>query len=171
MALELKSGFEIIYCSDVSYEEMTVEILYYGEQVLQINKDKGNDLMEVCLYNQYIFQEMSIDLTFDLDDFLEAIRRAEEMLAASSELSNKVSSLNTLDNFDIIPTVENKDKIICITYKEKAIAQIINHNELEKVSLHILTEYVKPELLSETKFLLNDFIEALSQAKTKFRFS
>jgi hypothetical protein len=166
MAIELASGFEIIYCSDTNYEEMTVEILYHNQQVIQINKDRGAGLMEVSLYNQYVFQEIKIDLTFDLNDFLEAIRKAVEML----EASNEVIYISTANDFrtEYVSTIDNEDEIIDITYKKTKIAQIINDSKLGKMNLHILTECVKLELLSETKFLLNDFIEVLRQAKIFF---
>lgn len=80
MSLMLESGFEIIYCSNVNYEKMTVEILYKRQQVLQINKDKGDDLLEVEIFSQYVVKEMLIDLRFSLEDFLYAITRAKEML-------------------------------------------------------------------------------------------
>lgn len=41
MAIKLDSGFEILYLSYFSYKNMTVEIQYKGQQVAQINKDKG----------------------------------------------------------------------------------------------------------------------------------
>ena len=42
MAIKLDSGFEILYFSDLSYEGMTVEIQYQGQQVAQI--DPSNNL-------------------------------------------------------------------------------------------------------------------------------
>ena len=46
MVIKLDSGFEIIRFSDLAFEEMTVEIQYKGEQIAQINKDKGMHLLE-----------------------------------------------------------------------------------------------------------------------------
>ena len=40
MSIKLDSGFEIIRFSDLTYEEITVEIQYKGKQIAQINKDK-----------------------------------------------------------------------------------------------------------------------------------
>ena len=50
MAIKLDSGFEILYFSDLSYEGMTVEIQYQGQQVAQINKEKGVENMEIDIY-------------------------------------------------------------------------------------------------------------------------
>ncbi|MHC5609912.1 MAG: hypothetical protein ACYTXA_02460 [Nostoc sp.] len=47
MAINVDSGFEILYLSDLKYNEMTIEIQYKGQQVAQINKDKGIDKMEI----------------------------------------------------------------------------------------------------------------------------
>jgi hypothetical protein len=80
VALILDSGFEIIYCSGGFYEYTTVEILYKRQQVTQINRDRGDDLLEAEIYHQYIFENMKIDLQFPLDDFLHAIEKAKEML-------------------------------------------------------------------------------------------
>lgn len=170
MALELASGFEIIYCSDDSYEEMTVEILYRHQQVLQINKDKGIGSMEASLYNQYVFQEMKIDLTFGLNDFLEAVETARKMLVVSDDLSNGVIPRNIPDDFKLERALitKNTNTIINVIYKKTVVAQIIDDENSGITNLHILAEYVKPELLSETKFFLDDFIEALSQAKNNF---
>jgi hypothetical protein len=167
MALELPSGFEIIYCSDVDYEEMTVEILYRNQQVMQINKDMGIYCMEASLYNQHVIQGMERDLTFGLDDFSEAMLRAREMLAGSNILSSEATSTSTFNDFHIgiIPTRENEDATISVTYNETTIAQITNNRKLGRIDLHVPTEFVKAELLSETKFPLGDFIKVLRQAK------
>jgi hypothetical protein len=80
MALLLDSGFEIIYCSGGFYEYTTVEILYKRQQVMQINRDSGDELLEAEIYHQYVFEHMKVDLHFSLDDFLYAICKAKEML-------------------------------------------------------------------------------------------
>lgn len=59
---------------------MTVEIQYKGQQVAQINKDKGVDRMEIDIYSQYINPNYFSELKFPLDDFLEAVDKAREAL-------------------------------------------------------------------------------------------
>ncbi|TYQ30927.1 hypothetical protein [Pseudanabaena sp. UWO310] len=76
MAIKLDSGFEIIYLSDLKYNEMTVELQYKGQQVAQINKDKGSDQMEIDIYSEYVIPDFLTDLKFPLKDFLEAINMA-----------------------------------------------------------------------------------------------
>jgi hypothetical protein len=73
MAINLDSGFEIIYLSDMKYNEMTVEIQYKGQQVAQINKDKGIDEREIEIYSEYVTPEFVWKLKFPMSDFLEAI--------------------------------------------------------------------------------------------------
>ena len=80
MAIKLDSGFEILYFSDLSYEGMTVEIQYQGQQVVQINKDKGVDNMEIDIYSQYVHPDFISELKFPLNDFLEALDVARKAL-------------------------------------------------------------------------------------------
>jgi hypothetical protein len=80
MALLLDSGFEIIYVSGANYEYTTVEILFNGQQVMEINRDLGDELLEADIFNQYVFEHMKIDLQFSLDDFLYAIKKAKLLL-------------------------------------------------------------------------------------------
>lgn len=80
MAIKLDSGFEILYFSDLSYESMTVEIQYKGQQVAQINKDKGVEQMEIEIYSQYVNSDYFSELKFPLDDFLAAVDKAREAL-------------------------------------------------------------------------------------------
>ncbi|MBN3895063.1 MAG: hypothetical protein HWQ41_07285 [Nostoc sp. NOS(2021)] len=80
MAINLDSGFEILYLSDIKYNEMTVEIQYKGQQVAQINKDKGVDKMEIDIYSEYITPDFLSELKFPLSDFLEAINIASRAL-------------------------------------------------------------------------------------------
>lgn len=80
MAINLDSGFEILYLSDIKYNEMTVEIQYKGQQVAQINKDKGVDKMEIDIYSEYVTSEFVSELKFQVSDFLEAINIASKAL-------------------------------------------------------------------------------------------
>ncbi|ODG99330.1 hypothetical protein A4S05_38085 [Nostoc sp. KVJ20] len=76
MAINLDSGFEILYLSDLKYNEMTVEIQYKGQQVAQINKDKGVEKMEIDIYSEYVTPDFLSELKLPLGDFLEAINIA-----------------------------------------------------------------------------------------------
>ena len=78
MAVKLDSGFKIIRFSDMSYEEITVEIQYQEEQIAQINRDKGIDKLEIEILTDYI----ALDFTpkFNLNDFQIALNEAQKLL-------------------------------------------------------------------------------------------
>lgn len=54
MAIKLKSGFEILQYSDLSYEGMAAEIQYKNEQVAQINMDKGLGNLEMEIFTEFV---------------------------------------------------------------------------------------------------------------------
>ena len=78
MSIKLNSGFKIVRFSDVTYEEITVEIQYKGEQIAQINKDKGIDQLEIEILTDYINSDFIPK--FMLSDFLVAINEARKLL-------------------------------------------------------------------------------------------
>ncbi len=78
MAIKLESGFEILRYSDLSYEEMTAEIQYRGEQIVQVNMDKGLNDLEVEFFTEFVTPDFKPK--FQLNDFLEAINKAKEIL-------------------------------------------------------------------------------------------
>lgn len=59
---------------------MTVEIQYKGQQVAQMNKEKGVEQMEIDIYSQYVHPDFLSELKFPLNDFLEAVDKAREAL-------------------------------------------------------------------------------------------
>ncbi|MBD2233005.1 hypothetical protein [Phormidium tenue] len=77
----LNSGFEIIRFSDSRYEKITVEIQYKEEQIAQINKDKGDDLVEIELLADFVDSDFSPK--FFLNDFLNALNEARNLLENS----------------------------------------------------------------------------------------
>lgn len=78
MSIKLDSGFEVIRFSDLSYEEITVEIQYQGEQIAQINKDKGIDQLEIEILTDYTKSDFSAK--FELRDFLHALHEAQKLI-------------------------------------------------------------------------------------------
>ncbi len=80
MAVVLDSGFEIVYCGRSDYDEMAMEIWYYHEPIIEINKEKGENLMEVRILNQTIFTDRVKDHYFNLENFLQALEMATQML-------------------------------------------------------------------------------------------
>ena len=81
MAIDLESGFEIIRFSDLAYEEITVELQYRGEQIAQINKDRGLDRLEIEILTDFIDRDFVPK--FKLRDFLFALSEAQKLLEES----------------------------------------------------------------------------------------
>lgn len=83
MAKKLKTGFFITEFSDISYEKMTIEIQYEGEQIAQINMDKGLDNLEIEIFTEFIKKDFKP--VFQVDDFLEAMREAASAIKEYSD--------------------------------------------------------------------------------------
>lgn len=78
MTSESQGGFEIAKFSDLNYKGMAVEIRYNGEPVAELNMDKGRDHCEIQVPSR--FSPASGLFTFPLNDFIEAMRKAERLL-------------------------------------------------------------------------------------------
>jgi hypothetical protein len=79
VSIKLSSGFEIVRFSDLAYEEMTIEIQYKGEQIAQLNKDKGVSLIEIEILTDFVASDFLPK--FLLDDFLVAVTEAKKLLS------------------------------------------------------------------------------------------
>ena len=62
--------------SDIRYEELTVEIQYKGEAILQINKDKGLNSLEIDILLD--FMQTDFHPKFMLNEFLFVIDEAKK---------------------------------------------------------------------------------------------
>lgn len=78
MKLPNNPAIEILRSSDVRYEKLTAEICYKGEPVIQINKDKGKERMEVELLTD--FGKTGFIIKMPVEDLMEAIRMAKKTL-------------------------------------------------------------------------------------------
>lgn len=78
MAIKLKSGFEVLRYSDLSYEQMTAEIQYEGEQIAQINMDGGINNLEIEIFT--VFGNPDFKPKFKLAEFLESLEEAKKIL-------------------------------------------------------------------------------------------
>ena len=74
--MKFESGFEILFFSDLSYQEMTVLIQYGDVDMVQLIMDKGLDEVEIHLLASPVMGE-SVPLV-RLDDFLHAIDEAKK---------------------------------------------------------------------------------------------
>lgn len=59
---------------------MTMEIRYIGQPLAQINKDKGIDNLEIEIYSEYVIEDLVPKFKFKLNDFLDAIEQASNLL-------------------------------------------------------------------------------------------
>ncbi len=82
MAMKFDSGFEILRFSDVRYEELTVEIQYKGEAILQINKDKGLSSLEIDILVDFV--QSDFHPKFMLNEFLFVINEAKKILIGNT---------------------------------------------------------------------------------------
>jgi hypothetical protein len=80
MSLILDTGFEIVNCYYAKYENIAVELVYKGQPILLFDRELGNDLIEVEIYNQHVPEYVGINLQFPLEDFLNAIEKSEEII-------------------------------------------------------------------------------------------
>jgi len=78
MPINLKSGFSLVRDSDLSYEKMTVEIQYKGEQIAQINMDKGLGNLEIEVFTEFV--SPGFKPKFQLNEFLETVNEAKKIL-------------------------------------------------------------------------------------------
>ncbi|ERN39812.1 hypothetical protein KR51_00037240 [Rubidibacter lacunae KORDI 51-2] len=81
MAINMESGFEIFRFSDSNYDEITVEIQFNGEQIAQLNKDKGLQFIEIEFFSDFI--EPNFIPKFLMKDFLMVLNEAQRLLENS----------------------------------------------------------------------------------------
>ncbi len=81
MAINMDYGFDICWFSDINYNEMTVLIKFKGQDIAQINKDKGIDMLEIEIFTEYTHPDfIPIIQKFMLSDFLNALNEAIKIL-------------------------------------------------------------------------------------------
>jgi hypothetical protein len=76
--MKLDSGFEIVKFSDAQYEAISVELRHNGIPVAQINKDKGNDSIEIEI--PYRFSPENVQFLFNMDDFIIALEKSKKYI-------------------------------------------------------------------------------------------
>jgi hypothetical protein len=76
----MSSQFEIDFVSDARYEKLTLEISFRGQRLCQINKDKGNENMEIEFISDIRLLPEEIAMKFSLNEFEEVLRQAKEDL-------------------------------------------------------------------------------------------
>lgn len=75
----VKENFEIVFVDDSDCECLLAQVRFKDVVLCEINKEKGNDSMEVeLLCNDPLYNGLNIK--FPLDDFAEALRVAKAEL-------------------------------------------------------------------------------------------
>lgn len=75
------NGFSIDFVSDMDHEHLMAEISFNGQRLCVLDKEGGNDQMEIeFLVDLYILPE-SVRMKFSLGDFMQAIETAKSDLA------------------------------------------------------------------------------------------
>lgn len=74
------SKFNIDFVSDMDHEHLTAEISFEGQRLCVIDKEGGNDSMQIeFLVDLYILPD-SVKMKFSLDDFMGAVNSARDEL-------------------------------------------------------------------------------------------
>lgn len=75
----IKENFEIVFRDRFDCESLLAQILFKDIVICEINKEMGNENMEVELFcNDPLYNDLNIK--FPLDDFLEVLRVAKAEL-------------------------------------------------------------------------------------------
>lgn len=70
------SGFRIDFVSDMDHEHLMAEISFNGQRLCVLDKENGNEEMELeFLVDLYILND-SVKMKFGLDDFIKTIEVA-----------------------------------------------------------------------------------------------
>lgn len=77
----MKNKFSVDFFSDSQYEYMTAEISYEGQILCQINKDKGNDHMEMEFFNDQRILEVQPKMKFSIDEFFTLVKSVQAELS------------------------------------------------------------------------------------------
>jgi hypothetical protein len=75
----VKENFEIVFVDHSDCECLLTQVRFKNIVLCEINKEKGNERMEVeLLCNDVLYNGLKIE--FSLDDFVEALKVAKEKL-------------------------------------------------------------------------------------------
>jgi hypothetical protein len=79
-----KKGFEILFVSETQYEHLAAEILFDGQRLCQINKENGNNSMEIEFLKDLYIVEKDVTMKFSLLEFEKILNVAKEELKLCS---------------------------------------------------------------------------------------
>jgi hypothetical protein len=78
----MNEQFELLFVSESEYEHLAIEILFCGQRLCQLSKEKGNNEMDIeFLTDLYLLNEKVV-MKFSLDEFERVLQQAKEELKA-----------------------------------------------------------------------------------------
>ena len=75
------ADFELIYIDQLEYDSLLIQIEYKGQIVCRVDKENGNDAMQIHLFPDLYIEKEKETIKCPLDEFLEVISFAKEQLA------------------------------------------------------------------------------------------
>lgn len=75
--------FSVDYFSDTKYKKITLEISYKGQILCQLNKDKGDDDIEIEFYYDFRELPINVEFKFPLDEFITLLNEQRQALISS----------------------------------------------------------------------------------------
>jgi hypothetical protein len=83
--MSLVNEFKIDFISSVEFEWLAVEILFRGQRLMQLNREKGIENIEIEILTDIYLLPETVEMKFSLDDFISIISEAKKALISAYE--------------------------------------------------------------------------------------
>lgn len=77
------NDFNVDYFSDTRYEKITIEISYKNQILCQLNKDKGNDNIEIQFFHEWRILPDQVIFIFPLEEFISLLNELKQDLISA----------------------------------------------------------------------------------------
>lgn len=77
------NDFNVDYFSDTRYEKITIEISYKNQILCQLNKDKGNDNIEIQFFHEWRILPNQVIFIFPLEEFISLLNELKQDLISA----------------------------------------------------------------------------------------
>jgi hypothetical protein len=81
--MSIYNDFSIDYLSDTEYEMITIEISYKEQILCQLNKDKGNDNIEIEFFHESRILADQVIFKFPLEEFISLLNELKQDLVSA----------------------------------------------------------------------------------------
>ena len=81
--MSIYNDFSIDYLSDTQYEKITIEISYKEQILCQLNKDKGNDNIEIEFFHESRILPDQVIFKFPLEEFISLLNELKQDLVSA----------------------------------------------------------------------------------------